>query len=393
MAKPDVIVVGAGVVGCSIAYHLGLLGAKVTVFDKAGVCEGMTSRSGALIRMHYTFAPEAALAWKSLDYFANWDERVGGDCRFVKTGFAIVVGPSNADRLRENVGMLQALGINTRIIEAEELTKIEPEIESRDAALAAYEPDSGYADPTATTLSLAQASRRAGVTFTVGTRVSKIVVSRTRAVGIRENSGSTIEAGAVCIVAGPWTDPLLAPLGQSIGLKAERAQISYFERSPQHRHCGLIDMITGAYFRPQGTNLTLAGLGAWKNEPPVNPDSFKETNDSDFIAEVRQRLGRRFPKLGGAPYRRGHAGVYDVSPDSRAVMGAVPGIDRLFVAAGFSGTGFKTAPAVGAAMADIVLRGKSSIDISAFGFERLISGNLITPEHEYDAPPGFGHRL
>src|SRR5216683_1062473 len=139
MTKPDVIVVGAGVVGCSIAYHLGLLGAKVTVFDKAGVCEGMTSRSGAMIRMHYTFAPEAALAWKSLDYFANWDERVGGDCRFVKTGFAIVVGPSNADRLRENVGMLQALGINTRIIEAEELTKIEPEIESRDAALAAYE--------------------------------------------------------------------------------------------------------------------------------------------------------------------------------------------------------------------------------------------------------------
>ena len=96
---------------------------------------------------------------------------------------------------------------------------------------------------------------------------------------------------------------------------------------------------------------------------------------------------------GRAPDRRGHAGVYDVSPDSRAVIGAVPGIDRLFVAAGFSGTGFKTAPAVGAAMADIILRGNSSIDISEFGFDRLISGRLIKPEHEYDALPGFGHRL
>src|SRR5690349_22787312 len=80
MAMPEVIVVGAGVVGCSLAFHLARAGARVTVFDKEReVCAGMSARSGALLRMHYTFAPEAELAWKSLGYFAHWEEMVGRD--------------------------------------------------------------------------------------------------------------------------------------------------------------------------------------------------------------------------------------------------------------------------------------------------------------------------
>jgi sarcosine oxidase subunit beta len=95
-----------------------------------------------------------------------------------------------------------------------------------------------------------------------------------------------------------------------------------------------------------------------------------------------------------AAYVRGHAGIYDVSPDSRAVLGKVPGISGLFVAAGFSGTGFKTSPAVGAAMAELILNGRSStVDISPFAFERIISGRLIRTEHEYVMGAGFGHSL
>ena len=116
MAKPEVIVIGAGVVGCSLAFHLARAGKKVTVFDKAReVGAGMSARSGALLRMHYTFAPEAELAWKSLRYFVHWEEMVGRDaerrgCGFVRTGFTIVVGPPNVERLRANVAMLRALG-------------------------------------------------------------------------------------------------------------------------------------------------------------------------------------------------------------------------------------------------------------------------------------------
>src|SRR5437762_2756677 len=125
-ASASVIVVGAGVVGCSIAFHLARAGARVRVFDKGEICAGMSARSGALVRMHYTFAPEAELAWKSLGYFENWGDIVGGDCGFVRTGFVVVVGQTNADKLRRNIMMLKSVGIETEVIDRRELKKLEP---------------------------------------------------------------------------------------------------------------------------------------------------------------------------------------------------------------------------------------------------------------------------
>src|SRR5271168_1872638 len=118
---PNIIIIGAGVVGCSIAFHLARAGARVRVVDKGGICAGMSARSGALVRMHYTFAPEAELAWKSLRYFQNWSEIVGGQCGFVRTGFAVVVDEQNRERFRANVAMLQHIGVETKIVSAKHL--------------------------------------------------------------------------------------------------------------------------------------------------------------------------------------------------------------------------------------------------------------------------------
>jgi sarcosine oxidase, subunit beta len=397
---PDVIVVGAGVVGCSIAFHLARAGSKVVVFDKAAqVCPGMSARSGALVRMHYTFPPEADLAWKSLRYFTHWEEMVernqeANGCGFVKTGFAVVVGAPNAEKLRANVAMLRALGVDTSLVEPAELRSIEPAINVDDVALAAYEPQSGYADPVATTRSMAEAATRLGAEFALNTPITRLDVAGGRASGVSDATGKHHQADVVCVVAGPWTDRLLKPLGAPIGIRSERAQIAFFKRSAALRHCGCIDTISGSYFRPQGTDLTLIGLGDVKAEYEPDPDGFREENDADFVSEVAERLAHRIPAMEGAPYGRGHAGIYDVSPDSRAVIGPVPGVGRVFVAAGFSGTGFKTAPAVGAAMAELILTGKSSTaDLTSFSFERLREGRLIRGEHEYMMGANFGHKL
>jgi sarcosine oxidase, subunit beta len=390
----NIIVIGAGVVGCSLAFHLARAGARVRVFDKGGICAGMSARSGALVRMHYTFAPEAELAWKSLHYFRNWSDIVGGRCGFVETGFAVVVDERNAPRLRANVAMLQRIGVNTEVVTAAELRQCEPNAFVDDVALAAFEPESGYADPVATTESLAAAAKGHGADFSTNTPVAKIADRGGRAVGVVDGAGRLHEADAVCVVAGPWTDALLAPLGVKIGVKSERAQIAFFKRPPQLKHCIYIDTIAGSYFRPHGDDLTLSGLGGWKPEAEANPDDFRESNDADFIAAVRKRLAQRIPGLADAPYSRGHAGIYDVSPDARAVMGAVPGVDALFVAAGFSGTGFKTAPAVGASMAELILSGKSAtVDLTPFGFERILSGRMIESANEYEMGASFGHKL
>src|SRR3981189_2790063 len=135
----NVIVVGAGVVGCSLAFRRARAGAKVGVFDKGNICAGMSARAGALVRMHYTFAPEAELAWKSHHYFKNWSEIVGGRCGFVQTGFAVVVDERNASRLRTNVAMLQRVGVDTEVITSSELHNREPHAFVDDVALAAFE--------------------------------------------------------------------------------------------------------------------------------------------------------------------------------------------------------------------------------------------------------------
>jgi sarcosine oxidase, subunit beta len=390
----DVIVIGAGVVGCSLAFHLARAGARPMVFDKGDICSGMSARSGALIRMHYTFAPEVELAWESLLYFSNWQEIVGGDCGFVRTGFALVVGEDNAARMRQNVAMMKSRGVAVELCDGAELRKIDPSVNINDIALAAYEHQSGYAEPVATTRSLAAAAQRGGAVFVLNSQVREVMVAGGRAIGVRDGSGRSFTAAALCIAAGPWSDALLAPHGTRIGLRAERAQIAFFRRALTTGHLAYIDCIAGSYLRPHGSDLTLAGLGEWRSAAEPSPDDFRETNDQEFIDEVRRRLGHRVPEMNQAAYVRGHAGIYDVSPDSRAVMGKVPGIDGLFVAAGFSGTGFKTAPAVGAAMAELILKGRSStVDISPFGFDRILSGRLIQSEHEYVMGANFGHSL
>jgi sarcosine oxidase subunit beta len=390
----NVIIIGAGVVGCSIAFHLARADANVRVFDKGGICAGMSARSGALVRMHYTFAPEAELAWKSLRYFQKWGKMIGGQCGFVRTGFTVVVDERNRQRLSANVAMLQRIGVDTHVVTADELRKLEPETFVDDVALAAIEPQSGYADPVATTESFATAARKLGAEFSLNALITKVVHRGGRAVGVIDSDGRTHEADVVCVVAGPWTDALIAPLGLRIGIKNERAQIAFFKRPPDLKHCIYIDTIAGSYFRSHGDDLTLAGLGGWKPEPEADPDNFREDNDDDFVAAVRKRLAKRIPAIADAPYSRGHAGIYDVSPDGRAVMGAVPKVPGLFVAAGFSGTGFKTAPAVGASMAELIMTGASkTVDLTPFGFERILSGQMIESEHEYEMGAGFGHKL
>lgn len=391
---PHVIVVGAGVVGCSLAFHLAQLGAEVTVFDKGEICAGMSARSGALVRMHYSFAPEAALAWKSLEYFENWARMVGGRCGFVRTGFAIVVAQKNAEKLRANVAMLKSLGVETELVDRDQLHKIEPAARVDDVAIAAYEPRSGYADPVATTQAFAAAANKLGVTFALNMPIAALTINAGRAVGVTDSSGKTHAADFVCIVAGPWTDTLLAPFGVKIGIKPERAQIAFFRKPPTVRHSIFIDTIAGSYFRPHGDDLTMAGLGALNPDTPTDPDSFKETNDAGFIEAVRTRVSQRIPTLKDAPYVRGHAGIYDVTPDARAALGPIAAIPGLYVAAGFSGTGFKTSPAVGAAMAELIVLGKSkTADLSAFSYERFVTGKIIHAPNEYAMGAGFGHTL
>jgi sarcosine oxidase subunit beta len=392
----EAIIIGAGVMGASLAFHLTHAGMKrVTILDKTGLCGGMTAKSGALVRMHYTNEPEARMAFAALRYFQQWKDIVGGECGFTRTGFIMTVTPENAERLRHNVAMLQAMGVNTTVITAQELQDLQPLAHVDDLTIAAYEPEGGYADPVATTSAFMQAAMRQGAILREGVGVTTIRASGGRVVGVDTTDGR-FEAPIVVVMAGPWSDRLLRTAGIDFPLTPQRAQIAFYQRPPALAagHMVFIDGALGAYFRPHGPTLSLIGMGLWKPEPTPDPDAYNTANDPDFIPAAKTKAARRLPALLDAEYARGHAGIYDVSPDTRAILDRAPSIEGLYMAAGFSGTGFKIAPAVGACMAEFITQGRSTlVDITPFRFGRFQDHQPIQGPHEYVLPADFGHRL
>ncbi len=218
----DVVIIGGGVMGCSAGFHLARLkGPRVIVVEKGSISSGMTKRSGALIRTHFTNEAETRLALASLRFFQNWREIVGERCGFTQTGFTLVVGgPANANKLEKNVDMLRNIGVNTQTLSSDELRELQPTIRVDDVALAAHEPESGFVDPVAATQSLATRAKQLGAKFNTGTLVKKIRVDRGRVVGVDTITGA-IDAATVVVMAGPWSESRMnaRKLHISIGLQ------------------------------------------------------------------------------------------------------------------------------------------------------------------------------
>lgn len=366
----DVVIVGAGVLGCSAALHLAQRrDLRVVVVEKGSLGSGMTKRSGALVHTQYPDEIATRLAHASLRNFQNWKELTGASCGFTPTGCVSVAGEKDAATLRAQAEQLARSGGKTQVLAPMELRAIEPHARVEDLAIATYEPDAGYADPVLATQTLAARAKASGVTFKTGTQVKSVRVANGRVAGVNTTTGE-IDALTVVLMNGPWVDRLLQPLGVSIGIQNTRAQVVFFDRPAELKagHPAFIDWTTGAHFRPHTYGLTMGGLNSSQVEEK-NPDSFDESVSASFIDDVRQRIAARLPAMANARYVRGHAGVFDTTPDARPIISRVPGLDGLFVAAGFNGTGFALAPAVGACVAELVTDGAArTVDVRELGF-------------------------
>src|SRR6266542_2213917 len=271
MSSADVVIIGGGVNGASIAFNLARLGVRrVALLERRHLGAGASGKSGSLVRMHYTNEAESRLAWESLRVFRDFAAEVGGDCGFEAPGFVQIVDPAHAEALRANVAMQQRLGIDTRLVSREELTEISPDLRVDDIGAAAYEPGSGFADPNATTFAFAAAARRLGATIETDCEVLRILTEGGRVAGV-ETSRGRIAAPVVVAVPGAWAGTLLGPLGLDFGLEPYRIQISVF-RWPagfQGGHPVVIDAFHKAWMRPEGASSTLIGfeLGAAHTDP------------------------------------------------------------------------------------------------------------------------------
>jgi len=384
----DFVILGAGVMGASIAFHLAKRKAgKIVVIDKGHVGQGGSGRSSALIRMHYSYPPEVQLALISLRMFQNWRETVGEEGDFRKTGFVRIVHPGETERLKQNVQMQRDLGVNVKLIDRVELKELEPDWNVDEVELAAYEPDSGYGDGAGVANDFLTRARDLGVTYLPKKHASlRVQGERELGIGILGDGTQQGEISAPVVVAatGPWTRPLFDQIGIDIPIETEYHQVAILKNAPDMKGggCACIDSVTATYFRSDAHDKFL--IGDFYGQRGADPDNFPQRASDDGLEEIIGHACRRVPKLENAEVMRGVTGVYDMTPDSRPLLGKVSGVDGLYICAGFSGMGFKISPAIGLVMSELLFDGRGkSVDISAFCPGRFAAGRPIKADYEY----------
>ena len=385
-ATADAVIIGGGVMGCSILYNLTARGLRnVVLLERDLLGSGSTGRSSGAIRMHYSNEVHARMAWQSLEIFRNFSQSVGGECGFVQTGYLIFAGPEDVDALRANVAMQQGVGIRTSIVNREEALDIAPGFYVDDCAGIAYEPLSGHADSSGTAYAYAARARELGSTVRLQTPATGVEVAATGRVAAVQTAAERIETPLVVVATGPWSRRFLLKLGIDLPLEATRHEVVHLKRPldllPGHPGGG--DIANLIYFRPEGSNLTLVGNGNIE-EAIEDPEVYAPRPSQSFIQEVWSRLARRMPAMAEAEYSTGYAGLYTTTPDSHPVMDRVEGIEGMYICTGFSGHGFKLAPMVGVLMAELILDGRAtSIDISPLRMSRFAQGDLNRPRYGF----------
>jgi sarcosine oxidase subunit beta len=381
----DIIIIGGGVMGASIAYHLAKQGdAQVTLLERQALCNGTTGRSGAIVRQHYSSDFTIRMARDCLAVFQHFDERVGGDCGFATTGMIVMVNEHGAEALRANVKMQQELGVDTRLILPEEVSDAAQGYSGSGVALACYEPGTGVADPMATTHCFARRARDFGSTIREGVSVTQILTASERVVGVRTDAGD-FQASKVVLSANVWSVALAQSIGISLPITATRHPMLALRRPNDFGgrsglHAVGLDLTRDIYVRPDTGGMTL--VGSSENVfTPSNPDNYAQGLTEQEIAHFQSMAGGSIPALTRAVPRGGWAGIYDDTPDFHPILDELPGYEGLYGALGFSGHGFKLSPSVGEWMAQLVLTETKPHDMHHFAFDRFAQGREIHPRY------------
>jgi len=385
----DVVVIGGGVNGASIAYALAARGVKAVLVEKGALASGASGRSSALVRMHYTNEWDARLAWASFPVFRNWTELMGGPGVFTHTGFVNVVAPQFADHLRRNVEMLKGIGVNTTAITGAELRDLQPFANVDDIGAAAYEPDSGYANPAETVEGFRRRATELGARVLQWTAVTRVIRQESRVTGV-ETSAGRIDAGSVIVAAGAWSRRLCAEIGLELPARPKAIDTVAVTRPPElaKGHMVFIDNVLGNYFRPESGGLTLVGVPC--QEWDIDPDTLQTGLPPEAAGVGAQLLTHRIPAMERATLSRGYRAFDGYSADRHAILGRVDGIDGLYLATAFSGSGFKIAPAVGACMDAEGLEGRAkTVDIEPFSIRRFAEGRTVEGPYPYAVRPDY----
>jgi sarcosine oxidase subunit beta len=383
-AAHDAIVIGAGVIGVSIAYHLAALGARnVVVLDRGQVGAGTSSQSSGILRTHYSVLENVELArrsWQVFDSFAAYLEDDEASAGLVKCGYLIATpeGPKLAP-LRDALVAQQAQGIAVQLLSAHEAGLRLPICRFDDAALIGFEPDAGFADAYLVATGFARAARRRGAKIVEGVEVEGLLREGSRVVGVETSHGRF--AGATVVSAqNIWAGAIERWTGIETPVRAERHGVlalagtqPYTFAMPVYKDLGSPGML---YCRSYGGAQMLVSEGG-AGETLAQPDNEQGEIAVDDVLSIGGQVAERFPSYAEAGLASSWTGVYDVTPDWNPVLGRLPDVPGLVVAYGFSGHGFKLSPAVGRVLAQEVLGLPTDVSLSPYALERFRGGKLL----------------
>lgn len=363
---PDVIIIGAGVVGTSIAYHLAKLGCRdVGVLEKDYIGSGSTEKCPGGIRQQFSTEINIKLSIESVKFFEHFEDETGHPADFRQHGYLMLATTEEElAAFRQNATLQRQLGVEVYLVSPQEVKEIIPGLNVGDVLGATFCPTDGYADPYSTVRGFASAARRLGVKIYEETEVSGIEMGDDRVKGVLTKRGK-FEAPVVVNAAGPYAGIIGRMAGLELPISPSRRHMFITEPLTDHPSWlnlnksdqpMVVDFHNGFWFRKEGPSL----IFGMRN--PNEPEGFSTLVDWDFLAgSLSEAACHRLPLLSDTGIMRGQAGLHSDTPDCMAIIGETTTIGGLYLACGFSGHGFMHSPAVGRLMAELVLGKRVSL--------------------------------
>lgn len=381
----DALVIGAGVVGASVAFHLAQLGAgRVLLIDRRQVGAGTTAQSSGILRTHYSVVQNVELArrsWQVFENFAGYLDDPDASAGLVRCGYLIVASAGQGvEPLQASIAQQRAMGIEVHELSAAQARELLPIARFDDAALIGWEPQAGFADAYLVASGFARSAKRRGVQILEGVSAQSLCIEQGRVCGVQTSQGR-IDAGVVVSTQNIWASEIARWCGMALPLVAERHRVlalqgpeDYTPRMPVFKDLASSGML---YARSYGGRQMLVSEGL-PGEPLAQPDDRQGEVPMECVLDIGAQVAERFPSFAEAGLASSWTGVYDVTPDWNPVLGALPGLPGLIVGYGFSGHGFKLSPAVGKMLAQCALGLPTDVPLDPYALARFHSGQLLT---------------
>ncbi|MEO6119714.1 MAG: FAD-dependent oxidoreductase [Terriglobales bacterium] len=379
MTSADVVIIGGGIVGSSIAWHLTESGCKsVVVLEREkSQGKGSTGKSMGGVRAQFSTPVNIRMSLYSIPFYATFEERTGHESGYRPQGYLfLATKAAHLDYLKTNMAQQVALGLkDVRLLAAEEIRAMYPQLRSDDIIGGTFCATDGFVDPYSAMNGFMAAAVERGARIVKSAEVTGITCDGQGIASVESTQGS-FATRVVVNAAGPWAKAVAAMVGVDLPVEPLRRMLVPTEPFEEFPHSApmIIDMSTGFHFRPEGRGFLLAWADAEEKS------SFNTDFDPAFIEKILTHAADRVPIFENVAVnpKRAWAGLYEMTPDHHPVLGAVPEVKGFYCANGFSGHGVMHAPATGKILADLILKGKTDlIDAPLLDINRFREGRMI----------------